>query len=59
MADRLKGKVALITGSGWAWGGGGGVVCGGGARIVVADIDGKAAQETVALVEKVGGRRWR
>jgi len=57
MADRLKGKVALITGSGMGMGREAAVLFAEeGARIVVADIDGKAAQETVALVEKVGGQ---
>jgi NAD(P)-dependent dehydrogenase (short-subunit alcohol dehydrogenase family) len=57
MADRLKGKVALITGSGMGMGREAAVLFAEeGARIVVADIDGKAAQETVSLVEKAGGQ---
>jgi NAD(P)-dependent dehydrogenase (short-subunit alcohol dehydrogenase family) len=60
VADRLKGKVALITGAGMGMGREASVLFAEqGARVVVADIDGKAAQETVALSE--GGRAggWR
>ncbi len=57
MADRLKGKVAFITGAGAGMGREASVLFAEeGARVVVADIDGKAAQGTVALVEKVGGQ---
>ena len=57
MADRLKGKVAFITGAGMGMGREASVLFAEeGARIVVADIDGKAAQDTVALVEKAGGQ---
>ena len=57
MADRLKGKVAFITGAGAGMGREASVLFAEeGARIVVADIDGKAAQGTVDLVEKAGGQ---
>ena len=57
MADRLKGKVAFITGAGMGMGREASILFAEeGARIVVADIDGKAAQDTVALVEKAGGQ---
>ena len=57
MADRLKGKVVLITGSGMGMGREASLLFAEeGARIVVADIDAKAAQQTVALVEKAGGQ---
>jgi NAD(P)-dependent dehydrogenase (short-subunit alcohol dehydrogenase family) len=55
--DRLKGKVALITGAGMGMGREASVLFAEeGARIVVADIDGVAAQGTVELVEKAGGQ---
>ena len=57
MADRLKGKVAFITGAGAGMGREASVLFAEeGARIVVADIDGKAALGTVDLVEKAGGQ---
>jgi NAD(P)-dependent dehydrogenase (short-subunit alcohol dehydrogenase family) len=57
VADRLKGKVVLITGSGMGMGREASLLFAEeGARIVVADIDAKAAQQTVALVEKAGGQ---
>jgi NAD(P)-dependent dehydrogenase (short-subunit alcohol dehydrogenase family) len=57
MADRLKGKVAFITGAGAGMGREASVLFAEeGARIVVADIDGKAAQGTVDLVDKAGGQ---
>ncbi len=57
MADRLKGKVAFITGAGMGMGREASVLFAEeGARVVVADIDGKAAAETVALIEKAGGQ---
>jgi 3-oxoacyl-[acyl-carrier protein] reductase len=50
VADRLKGKVVLITGSGMGMGREASLLFAEeGARIVVADIDAKAAQQTVAL----------
>ena len=57
MADRLKGKVAIITGAGMGMG----MECAvlfaeEGARVVVADIDAKAAAETVKAVEAKGGQ---
>ena len=55
--DRLKGKVAFITGAGMGMGREASVLFAEeGARIIVADIDGKAATETVTLVEKKGGQ---
>jgi NAD(P)-dependent dehydrogenase (short-subunit alcohol dehydrogenase family) len=57
MPDRLKGKTALITGAGMGMGREAAVVFAAeGASIVVCDINGSAADETVALVEKAGGR---
>jgi len=57
MADRLKGKVALITGAGAGMGREASVLFAEeGARVVVADIDDKAAQGTVELVGKAGGQ---
>ena len=57
MADRLKGKVAFITGAGMGMGREASVLFAEeGARVVVADIDGKAAAETVAMIEKAGGQ---
>lgn len=57
MAERLKNKVVLITGAGMGMGREASVLFAEeGARVVVADIDGKAAAETVALVEKTGGQ---
>ena len=47
MADRLKGKVVFITGAGMGMGREASVLFAEeGARIIVADIDGKAAAET-------------
>jgi NAD(P)-dependent dehydrogenase (short-subunit alcohol dehydrogenase family) len=57
MGDRLEGKVALITGAGMGMGREAAVrFAEEGARIVVADIDGAAAKETVSRVEAVGGQ---
>src|SRR5436190_689011 len=57
MADRLKGKVVFITGAGMGMGREASVLFAEeGAKIIVADIDSKAAGETVALVEKKGGQ---
>ena len=57
MPGRLTGKVALITGAGMGMGRAAAVLFAEeGARVVVCDIDKKAADETVTLVEKAGGR---
>src|ERR1700730_11842443 len=56
MPNRLKGKVALISGAGMGMGREAAVLFAGeGARVVVCDINKSAADETVALVEKAGG----
>jgi len=57
MGTRLKDKVALITGAGMGMGREAAVLFAEeGARLVVCDINKQAAEETVALVEKAGGR---
>jgi NAD(P)-dependent dehydrogenase (short-subunit alcohol dehydrogenase family) len=57
MPGRLNGKVALITGAGMGMGREASVLFAEeGARIVVCDINEQAARETVALVEKAGGK---
>jgi NAD(P)-dependent dehydrogenase (short-subunit alcohol dehydrogenase family) len=57
MSGRLQGKVAFITGAGMGMGRAASVLFAEeGARVVVADIDGTAAAETVALVEKGEGQ---
>ena len=57
MADRLKNKVAFITGAGAGMGREAAVLFAEeGARVVVADIDGAAAAETVKKVKAVGGQ---
>ena len=57
MADRLRGKVAFITGAGAGMGRESAVLFAEeGARVVVADIDGEAAAETVKTVEASGGQ---
>jgi NAD(P)-dependent dehydrogenase (short-subunit alcohol dehydrogenase family) len=57
MGTRLKDKVALITGAGMGMGREAAVLFAEeGARLVVCDINKKAAEETVALVEKAGGQ---
>jgi NAD(P)-dependent dehydrogenase (short-subunit alcohol dehydrogenase family) len=56
MADRLRGKVALVTGAGAGMGREAAVLFAEeGARVVVADLDAAAAAETVKLVEAAGG----
>ena len=57
MADRLRGKVAFITGAGAGMGRESAVLFAEeGARIVVADINAAAAAETVKKVEAAGGQ---
>ncbi len=57
MGDRLRGKVALITGAGAGMGREAAVLFAEeGARVVVADIEGAAAAETVKKVEAAGGQ---
>jgi NAD(P)-dependent dehydrogenase (short-subunit alcohol dehydrogenase family) len=57
MPGRLKGKVVLITGAGMGMGREASVLFAQeGARVVVCDINDTAARETVALVEKAGGK---
>ena len=57
MPNRLPDKVALITGAGMGMGREAAVLFAEeGARVVVCDINGQAAGETVALVEKAGGQ---
>jgi len=57
MAERLKGKVALITGAGMGMGRECALLFAEeGARVVVGDVDEKAARETVSLVEAKGGQ---
>jgi len=54
---RLKEKVAFITGAGMGQGREAAVLFAQeGARVVVADVDGKAAAETVQLIERRGGQ---
>jgi NAD(P)-dependent dehydrogenase (short-subunit alcohol dehydrogenase family) len=57
MADRLSGKVALITGAGMGMGRECALLFAGeGAGVIVADIDEKAARDTVDAVEGRGGQ---
>ncbi|PYM17893.1 MAG: short-chain dehydrogenase [Candidatus Rokuibacteriota bacterium] len=56
MGDRLRGKTALITGAGMGIGREAAqLFAAEGARVVVADIDAKAAKETVSRIEAAGG----
>jgi NAD(P)-dependent dehydrogenase (short-subunit alcohol dehydrogenase family) len=61
MADRLKGKVALVVGAGSigpGWGNGKATAvlfAREGARVVCADLNGKAAQDTAAIIQGEGG----
>ncbi len=56
MADRLAGKVALITGAGMGMGRAAAeLFARNGARVVVCDIDGDAAAQAVAAVMAAGG----
>jgi NAD(P)-dependent dehydrogenase (short-subunit alcohol dehydrogenase family) len=57
MGTRLQGKVALITGAGMGMGREAArLFAEEGARVVVCDINRQAADETVALVAKAGGK---
>jgi NAD(P)-dependent dehydrogenase (short-subunit alcohol dehydrogenase family) len=57
MGERLRGKVAFITGAGMGMGREAAILFAEeGARVVVADIDVQAARETVARVEARGGQ---
>jgi len=57
MADRLKGKVAYITGAGMGMGRETALLFAEeGARVVVGDIDAAAAKDTAARIEKAGGQ---
>jgi NAD(P)-dependent dehydrogenase (short-subunit alcohol dehydrogenase family) len=54
--DRLKGKVAIVTGGGSGMGRSGcSLFAKEGAKVVVAELDDKSGQETVAIIKKVGG----
>ena len=57
MGDRLRGKVAFITGAGAGMGREAAVLFAEeGAKVVVGDIDAAAAAETVKKVEAAGGK---
>ena len=56
MGERLKGRTALITGAGMGIGREAAVLFAReGARIVIGDLDERAARETAGLVEEAGG----
>ena len=56
MGDRLRGKVALITGAGMGIGRAAAVLFAReGARIVIGDLDEAAARESVRLCQAAGG----
>ena len=56
MGERLKGRTALTTGAGMGIGREAAVLFAReGARIVIGDLDERAARETVGLVEEAGG----
>jgi NAD(P)-dependent dehydrogenase (short-subunit alcohol dehydrogenase family) len=56
MGERLRGKVAFITGAGMGMGREAALLFAEeGARVIVADIDEKAAKDTVTKVESAGG----
>jgi NAD(P)-dependent dehydrogenase (short-subunit alcohol dehydrogenase family) len=56
MANRLKNKIALITGAGMGMGREASLLFAEeGARVVVCDLNGAAAAETAELVQKAGG----
>ena len=56
MGEKLRGKVALITGAGMGIGREAAVLFAReGARVVIGDIDDKAARDTARMVEAAGG----